>query len=149
MDNQQTKPQDNVPQVKTVEGRYSVALVFTRQAQVGSVETMLRNLICYAKSDKEALGNAIQHFEEESKGFGLICKCVIKMTPDYRIAELEASNAKMREALSLSFELAKSMDENVKIYKSEFTVQSGSWMADKVAEILKAEQALKQEVKGG
>lgn len=81
------------------ENRYSVALVFTRQTQIGSIETMLRNLVCYAKSEKEALGDAIQYFEEESKGFGLICKCVIQIDEQSRIAELEAENAKLREAL--------------------------------------------------
>lgn len=96
--NNQNKPQE-APQVKSVEDRYSVALVFTRQTQEGSIETMLRNLVCYAKSETDALGEAIIYFQDESKGFGLICKCVIKITPDHCIAELEKQNAEYREAL--------------------------------------------------
>jgi len=52
--------------------RYSVSLVYRNDNNI-----MLRSLITKANSNEEALGRAIVHFEEETKNYNLMMKCVI------------------------------------------------------------------------
>lgn len=58
--------------------RYSVSLVFVKNVHNG-FETMLRVLITNATNKEEALGSAIIHFEEETKGYNLANKVIIEV----------------------------------------------------------------------
>jgi hypothetical protein len=57
--------------------RYSVSLVF-----VNARENLLRCLITDASNEHEALGKALDHFKEETKGFNLSMKVVL---PAYNV----------------------------------------------------------------
>jgi len=54
--------------------RFSVSLVYQNTSNI-----MLRCLILRAKSKNEALGETIEYFEEETKGYGLVLKTVIQL----------------------------------------------------------------------
>ena len=57
--------------------RYSVSLVF-----VNTQQSLLRCLITNASNEHEALGKALDHFKEETKGFNLSMKVVL---PAYNV----------------------------------------------------------------
>jgi len=61
-----------------------------------------------------------------------------------RIQDLEARNRELTEVFYLALELAKAMEENFKHFKGRFIIEHHSWMWDKMNEILKADQSLKQ-----
>lgn len=61
----------NIPVVMP---RFSVSLVYENTSNI-----MLRCLILRAKSKNEALGETIEYFEEETKGYGLLLKTVIQL----------------------------------------------------------------------
>lgn len=111
--NQQTKPQDNVPQVKT----------FYAIDKLKSYAKIKREILAdksWGNSDDRA--NKLSEVESLEEAITVIEK---SDSLNSRIAELEASNAKYREALE--------------------------YIAGNFAESPRdtAEQALKQEVKGG
>ena len=54
--------------------RFSVSLVYQNTSNI-----MLRCLILRAKSKNEALGETIEYFEKETKGYGLVLKTVIQL----------------------------------------------------------------------
>ena len=54
--------------------RFSVSLVYQNTSSI-----MLRCLILRAKSKNEALGETIEYFEEETKGYRLVLKTVIQL----------------------------------------------------------------------
>tara|TARA_R110002073_G_scaffold307700_1_gene477435 strand:+ start:287 stop:562 length:276 start_codon:yes stop_codon:yes gene_type:complete len=58
----------------SVTPRFSVSLVYQNQTA-----NMLRTLVTEANSKEEALGKAIQYFNKETDGFGLILKSVIHL----------------------------------------------------------------------
>tara|TARA_R110000822_G_scaffold241380_1_gene370658 strand:+ start:1125 stop:1454 length:330 start_codon:yes stop_codon:yes gene_type:complete len=57
--------------IANVTPRFSVSLVYQNQTA-----NMLRTLVTDANSKDEALGKAIQYFNKETDGFGLILKSV-------------------------------------------------------------------------
>lgn len=54
--------------------RFSISLVYQN-----AVNNMLRVLITDANNEQEAMGIALEHFEDEAKGYSLILKTVIKL----------------------------------------------------------------------
>lgn len=54
--------------------RFSVSLVYQNTSNI-----MLRCLILRAKSKNEALGETIEYYEDETKGYGLMLKTVIQL----------------------------------------------------------------------
>ena len=54
--------------------RFSVSLVYQNTSNI-----MLRCLILRAKSKNEALGETIEYYEDETKGYGLVLKTVIQL----------------------------------------------------------------------
>jgi len=57
--------------IADVTPRFSVSIVYQNQTA-----NMLRTLVTDANSKEEALGKAIQYFNKETDGFGLILKSV-------------------------------------------------------------------------
>jgi len=57
--------------------RFSVSLVYQNTTNI-----MLRCLILRAKSKNEALGETIEYYEDETKGYGLVLKTVIQLNEE-------------------------------------------------------------------
>lgn len=76
-----TVPNERVEEVRTfldsidkecdVTPHFFVALVYQNKEY-----TMLRTLVVESENKHEALGNAIEYFSEETKGYGLVMKTV-------------------------------------------------------------------------
>lgn len=119
--NQQTKPQDNVPQVKSVEGSYnsiqptSSKMELVKYISIRQPETS-RDKDCSPLFDAAmcAVADRLKEFTDRETFNKVwtsslfperISKQFLRLAEQYadplnsRIAELEASNAKMREAL--------------------------------------------------
>jgi len=74
MENEKLKDEEQKSNIyqPVVISRYSVSLVYERPSDM-----LLRSLITKARSNEEALGQAIMYFDKESKGYNLRMKCVI------------------------------------------------------------------------